>query len=242
MASRQVLLLGLLICMLAPAAEAYSDAQAFTNSHLISYGSDFSILRTVSDNSITTADLNFDSFGEINTELETEGGDGEIEQSLFFSAEKAAGFSGYASLSHSVEGTGVLSMDAKMTCSGRSSTSPSSDNTHVESQSYGLTMAAPGTDDYALSILGGHETKTDGALTPVPEWMTEEPKEYCVAFEPYSLDFECPADFLSQDIDLDFLVRENDVAMYDYDFGRNLDVGDAACQVNMQLTHVERDK
>ncbi len=237
-----MLLLGSLICMLAPMAEAYSDAQAFTNSHLISYGSDFSILRTVSDNSITTADLNFDSFGEVSTELETEGGNGEIEQSLFFSAERAAGFNGYASLSHSVSGTDVLSMESRMACGGGSSTSPSSDRTHVESQSYGLTMAAPGTDDYALSLTGGHETKTNGALVPVPEWMTEEPKEYSVSLEPCSLDFEYPADFLSQDVDLDFLVRENDVAMYDYDFERMLEVGDVACQVDMQLTHVERDR
>lgn len=237
-----MLLLGLLICVLVPLAEGYSDAQAFTNSHLISYGSDFSILRTVSDNSINTADLCFDSFGEVSTELETEGGDGEIGQSLFFSAERAEGFSGYASLSHSVAGTDVLSMDSSMTCSGYLSTSPSSDRTHVESQSYGLTMAAPGTDDYSLSLTGGHETKTNGALTPVPEWMTEEPKEFCVSLEPYSLDFECPADFLSEDVDLDFLVRENDVALYNYDFERKLEVGDVSCQVDMQLMHVERDK
>jgi hypothetical protein len=236
-----MLALSMLICMLVPLAEAYSDAQAFTNSHLISYGSDFSILRTVSDNSITTADLDFDSFGEVSTELETEGGDGEIEQTLFFSAERAAGFSGYASLSHSVSGTGVLSMNSNMACSGQSSTAPSSDQSQVVSQSYGLTMAAPGTDDYTLSLSGGYETKTNGAVMPVPEWMTEDPKEFSVSLEHCSLDFEHPADFLSQDVDLDFIVRGNEVAVYDYGLQRTLEMGDAACQVDMELMHVERD-
>lgn len=236
-----MLALCLLIYMQAPLVEAYSDAQAFTNSHLISYGSDFSILRTVSDNSITTADLNFDSFGEVSTELETEGGDGEIDQSLFFSAERAAGFSGYASLSHSVSGSGVISMNSRMVCSGQSSTSPSLDQSHAESQSYGLTMAQPGTDDYTLSLSGGYETKTNGALTPVPEWMTEEPKEFSVSLEPCYLNFQYPADFFSQDVDLDFLVRGNDVAVYDYDLERIIEIGDASCQVDMELMHVERD-
>jgi hypothetical protein len=241
LALRLKLVLGLLICMQVPLIEAYSDAQAFTNSHLISYGSDFSILRTVSDNSITTADLDFDSFGEVSTELETEGGDGEIEQTLFFSAERAAGFSGYASLSHSVSGTGVLSMNSNMVCSGQSSTAPSLDQSHVESQSYGLTMVVPGTDDYSLSLSGGYETRTNGALAPVPEWMTEEPKEFSVSLEHCSLDLEYPADFLSQDVDLEFIVRGNDVAVYDYDLERTLEIGDAACKVDMELMHVERD-
>jgi len=241
MAQRQMLALGLLVFMLASLAEASTDAQAFTTSHLISYGSDFSILRTVSDNSITTADLNFDSTGEVSTQLMTEGGDGEIEQTLFFSAERAAGVSGYASLSHSVTGSNVLSMNSKMVCNGISSAAPSIDYTEIESQSYGLTMALPGTKDYTLSLSGSYETKTNGGLAAVPIWMTEESKEYSVVLEPFPLDFDNAADSLSQDISLDFVVSQNDVALYNYDFERMLEMGDAACQVDMELTHVERD-
>ncbi len=227
------------LCMLIPLAEASSDAEAFTNSHLISYGSDFSVLRTISSNLITTPDLNFQSFGEINTELRQSGGNSEIEQELYFSAEKEAAFSGYGSLSHSFSGENVLFMDSKMKCSGLSTVARSSDFTKVESTSTGLTIALPGTNDYELSLSGGHNTKSTATTIPVPLWTTEEVKEFSVVFDEDPLDFDVPAK-ISQDVDVDFLVYENDLAFYEYDFEREMAVGDITSIVDMQLQHAMR--
>lgn len=239
---RPLLALGLALCVLVPLAGASSDAEAFTSSHLKSYGSDFSALRTITSNQITTPDLDFQSFGEVNTELEMIGGNSEIGQTLYFSAEKDAGFNGYGSLSHSFSGENVVAMDSKMTCGGLSTVTRSTDFTKVESTSTGMTMALPGTEDYELSLTGGHNTKTTASTVPIPMWMTEEVKGFYVVFEEDPLDFDIPADSLSQDVDVDFLVAENDLAYYDYDFKRDTDVEDISSRADMQLQHIVRSE
>jgi hypothetical protein len=238
---RPLLALGLALCVLIPLAEASSDAEAFTNSHLISYGSDFSALRTISNNLIATPDLDFQSFGEINTDLEMSGGTSEIEQSLYFSAEKTDGFSGYGSMSHSFTANNALYADSKMKCGGLSTVANSYDWTKVESTATGLTIALPGTLDYELSLTGGYDTRTTATAIPIPLWMTEEVTGFSVTFDPDDLEFDRPADFISQNTDIDFRVAENDLAYYGYDFERELEVGDISCRADMQLQHVDRD-
>ena len=80
---------GLVLCMLSMSALADTEASAFTNSILSSYGSTFSSARTISTNDITTPDLDFKSNGAMTTELATSsGGSTTIGQNLSFWASK----------------------------------------------------------------------------------------------------------------------------------------------------------
>ncbi len=238
---RHLQALGLALCMLIPLADAASDAEAFTKSNLISYGSDFSVLRTFTNNLVSTPDLNFQSFGEVNTELTTVGGDSTIEQSLYFSAEKTADFASYGSLSHSFTAENAIHADAKMTCSGYSAVTNSYEWTTVESTATGLTIALPGTEDYELSLTGGYNTKTNTGTIPIPLWMIEEVKEFTLTFDYIDLDWDEPVDNLHENAVVDFVVLENDLASYNYDFERDISEGDTSCEVDMELTHIVRD-
>lgn len=234
----RLVVLGLVLCALSLPASAYSETSTSTTSHLISYGSDFSALRTLSNNYATMPDLNTKSSGEVTTELKMkEDGITEMGQGLYFSANKYRGYGGYASLSSSVVGTGVLGMESKTTSTGKSTvTNPLLDpeaRTKVETQSFGLGLASPGTDDYQFVVGGGHNTQTTAGLSPVYSWEMKPPKTFTVSFEANPLELDRPADFFSQDVSLKYGISENVLDYYSYGFSQALKVDDVACQSGM---------
>jgi len=229
----------LVLCMLSMPALAATEASAFTNSILSSYGSAFSSAKTISTNHITTPDIDFKSNGAITTELATSNdGNTKIGQNLYFLGTSGVGFGGYGLVSQSVEGTNVNSMISKMSVGGGSTVSQSNDNTKVESTSSGVGLANPGTTDYEFALSGGHNTLTTGGVAPVPIYMTDETsKEFSVTFEPYSFNLDLPADVLNEDVSVNFQIQNNMLAAAGYDFKRDMTMGDVSCNTEMDYYH-----
>jgi hypothetical protein len=130
-------------------------------------------------------------------------------------------------------------MNSKMQVGGGSTISPSNDNTKVESTSSGVGLANPGTTDYKFTLSGGHNTFTTAAVAQVPTYMTEDPKEYSVTFDPYPLNLDLPADVLKEDVSVNFQVENNMLAAAGYDFNRDLTIGDVSCNTEMDYYHRE---
>jgi hypothetical protein len=221
---KSVLAAAVVLSTLIASAYAATESTAFTNSHLISYGSDFSAAKTISKNEISTSDLNFKSEGSVVTEISlADSGISEIYQGLYFSGSANGGFGGSSSLYSSVSGENVIEMSSAISGTAMTTISTSNDNTKVESTSAGAVMVNPGTNKYELTEEGGHETITNSGVVSLPLWMIDEtPKEYTVSFESYPLEFEEPADFASEDVQLNYGTYYNLLSYYAYDFSRTV--------------------
>jgi hypothetical protein len=219
-------------------AGAVTESSAYAISNLISYGSDFSAVRTVSDNSVITPDLNFNSDGIINTEYTLgEKGSYNLIQGITSSEDNNGGLDGSCTFYNTFSGSQVT--DANLKLIGTLKTSyPNNVNPYkAETTNFGFSLASPGTDDYTFSLTGGHKTVSTATLTPAPEWQTEDPKIYSVSLDEYPINLDQPADLLQDNVKLNFNVAENKVAYYDYDFSRNLEIGDVSSSSAMQLFH-----
>lgn len=134
------ILLGLFIS----SAEAATDASAYTLSELTVDHSDLSLLRTVSDNYVFTPDLSFRGFGEVSSQIATNGGGGDFSQEMNFNAGQYNGLYGMSAQSNSFAWKGATKIKTSVT--GTVSTfayNPSKDE--VESIASGLVVADPGT-------------------------------------------------------------------------------------------------
>lgn len=228
----------LMLALIPSLAGAVTESSAYAISNLISQGSDFSAVRTISDNSVTTPDLNFNSDGIINTEYTMgEKGSYNLIQGITSSADNNGGLDGSCTFYNMFSGTQVT--DANLKLIGILKTSyPNNVNPYkAETTNFGFSLASPGTNDYTFSLTGGHKTVSTAALAPAPEWQTEDPKTFSVSLDEYPIDLDQPADLLKDNVKLDFNVAENKIAYYDYDFSRELEIGDVSSSSAMQLFH-----
>ncbi len=212
---------------------AATDASAFTQATLKVDRSDFSLVRTLSENYVFTNDLNFKGSGEIDGQITTDGGGGEYLQSMAFTAGQNGHLYGLSTRSAAFSWTGATHVKTSLV--GTTSTAvfnpvPGG----VESIASGLTMANPGTYNYDLILAGGHETKTNS----VTSQFRPRPIEAKVAMNIPELVMDMPADTLNQDIKLNYLINDNGFAYYGYDFYRELDIGDINCKSEMEFVHL----
>ena len=228
---------GLMLCLLAYPTYAGSDANAFTKSHLISYGSDFSAAKTISNNEISTPDLNFKSEGEVITEITmNEGGISEIYQNLYFSAGRYRGFSGYGSASSSYSGRNVKELKSEISGTATTTVSHTHDITRVKSTSTGAAMASPGTEEYEFSISGGHNTVTDAAVYSIPKWMIDRPDMVInFSLQTDAIEWDEGMDVVDQDIMFDYGISNYQLAFYSYDYSSTLQLGDTTCECEMEF-------
>lgn len=230
----------MLLALMPSLAGAETESSAYSISNLVSLNSDFSALRTILDNSVISPDLHFNSDGIINTEYRMgKKGSYTLTQGITSAADNNGGLDGSGTFYNSFSGAQVTDANLKLIGSLRTSY-PNTINTHkVETTNFGFSLASPGTDDYTFTLTGGHKTVSTATLKPAPEWQTEEPKIFTVSLDEYPMKFDQPADKLQDNLKLDFNVAENKVAYYDYDFSRNLDMGDVSSSSAMKLLHKE---
>jgi hypothetical protein len=226
----------ILLALSITSAEAATDASAFSFAELNVPHTDFSAVRTVSDNYVLTPDLNFKGKGEITGEITTNGGGGQFSQGLYFSAGQNGNSGLYGMSSRSSLFTWGGATKIKTDMKGTVSTfvyNPLPGG--VVSECSGFSIASPGNTIYDFSLSGGHTTVTNAVTSK----FRVDPMEYTVALDIPELDLDQPADLLSQDVKLDYMVdaESQALAYYGYDFQRDLSIGDIDCQSSMDLVH-----
>lgn len=238
-----VLLVLLVACV--QSANAATDANAFTISKLTVEGTDLAVVRTLSDNLVSTPDLYFQGKGAVTSTIKTDSpaGGGEFVQSMFFAAQQSGTLSGMATESRAFEWKGVTEVRTNVfgtvvTAVSDPRYNPAVQRDWVESSSSGMTIASTGGADYELALTGGHNTVTN--TIPVRTSGTLPPgyvKEYTGSFELHPLELDAPADLFSESINFGFVVNDMGQVSYGYDFSRELGIGDINCKSAMKLVH-----
>jgi hypothetical protein len=109
----------------------------------------------------------------------------------------------------------------------------------VQSISSGLCMADPGSEEYELSIVGGHSTLTNAALQPATDGSgSSKTITASISMNLYPLVFEVPAEAFDQDINLDLKIENNNIAGYSYDFSRAIELEDTTFESGMNLLQI----
>jgi hypothetical protein len=236
---------GIALCLLSVCAQAFSDTEVSTKSFLFSYNTDFSALRTIMSNHVTTPELDLQSDGRITTTVELEdGGSANIEQSSIFTGGRDASgkYNGQGRFSSSASGIGMSKINQNIFFSGLCFFTNVEDDmesrTKVESKSMGVALASPGTNDYLFGLETQSQTMTNARLLRVPKWMTEDPKIFTVSLESEPLDVEEPMDSISQDINLDFHLFENELYGYNYDFSKVIENDETTFNSQMKFAKI----
>lgn len=239
-------LLLILIAGQAMQVEGATDAYAFTQSELTASGTDSAVVRTLSNNLVSTPDLFFQGTAAVTSTIETntpEGG-GKFVQGLYFSAQQSGSLSGISIESRAFEWTGVTEvrttiMGSVITAVSDPRYNPEVQRDWVESSSSGMTITSAGTDDYELVLSGGHETFTNAIPVRknavLPAGFV---KEYEGSFELYPVEMDTESDLFDESIDFSFGINEMDQVNFKYDFSRELEIEDINCKSDMTLLHL----
>jgi hypothetical protein len=224
-------LAGLAVLLAMSTAGAITEVNAFTNSNLISYDSNFSALKTISEGSFTLPNVKYKFSGETTTDVSlSERGTSNITQIITFSAPNKTASGGLVSIENHVICTNATKFDTRI--SGSTSVSSLAENsTTVRSTSFGLGIASTGSGNYSFSVSGGHYTEADHQVTAD---TTGNPSAYNISFEMYPLDLTEPAN-IDQDIKLEYGVDDGDLCYYGYNFYRGMEVGDVSSICEMEL-------
>jgi hypothetical protein len=224
---KSIVAVGMAVCLLSLYAAAYTDAEVSTRSFLFSYDTDFSALRTITANQITTPELDLLANGRITTTVNVENsGTANIEQISLFSGGRDASnyYKGAGSLFSSATGTGLSRINEEIYFSGLCFISNPENNpvarNKVESKSLGVSMASPGTNDYLFGVESESQTLTDAPIQRVPNWMTEDPKIFTLSLKVDPLQSETPQDYVNENVNLNFQLYQNELYSYDYDFSK----------------------
>ena len=237
---KKILLYAVMLIMLASAAEGASDTIASTISRLVSYETDFSALRTISDSSVSTPDLNFMSTGQVDSSIHfSSPTTAKIEQGTSFEGIRNGNFGGLASFSSSVSGKGVTGTSSSITGTAYATASNPTDAGMVQSISNGICMADPGSDEYEMSINGGHSTLTNAPIQPTSGSSgSAKSITASITMNLYPLVFEVPADNFYQDVNLDLKMENDNLAGYSYDFSQAIALADTTCESGMNLFQI----
>jgi hypothetical protein len=231
----QIVALFVIVLIFASSADATTSAIASTESKFASQYSDAYILRTVSNNLQSSPDLSFRSMGLVNTlVLKDPDGSSETTQTMYFSADNVGDPKGYCTESSNVVGSNVKKIDTMFKSNMVIGLSTEGDTTKVESTSIGAGLVAADSDLYSLSVTGGHNTKTDAALVPVPIGSMN-PKTFSLSFDINPVEFETPAQVFNQDLVVDYGVTDNKLDYYAYDFGRVIWLNDIGFKADMTV-------
>ena len=238
-------LIAVLLLACVQSAAAATDAEAYTISMLTVEGTDLAVVRTLSDNLVSTPDLYFQGKGAVTSTIRTDSpaGGGDFVQSMFFAAQQSGTLSGMATESRAFEWKGVTEVRTNVfgtvvTAVSDPRFNPAVQRDWVESSSSGMTIASTGGADYELALTGGHNTitntipvRTSGTL---PAGYV---KEYTGSFELHPLELDAPADLFSESINFGFVVDDMGQVSYGFDFSRELGIGDINCKSAMKLVH-----
>lgn len=224
--------------MLMIAADAATDARTSTNSYLISYNTISSDARTVSENYISTPDLILKSEGQVDGNVIMDSPSTSIiKQGLSFEGLRNGGFGSKASFSSAIAAENVKSADSVMTGYSQTIITTPTDFSKVNTESFGMTLANPGTDDYQLSVTGSQSTKTNAALQPLND-RESVIRNFKVEFDLYPLEMETPADLFVQNMDVNYKVENNEITALAYDFSRQLEMDDISFVSEMNLVQL----
>ncbi|MDF0594306.1 hypothetical protein P0O24_12020 [Methanotrichaceae archaeon M04Ac] len=233
-----------LLAACAQSASAGTDASAFTISELKVEGTDLAVVRTLSDNLVSTPDLYFQGKGEVTSTIRTDSpaGGGDFVQSMFFAAQQSGTLSGMATESRAFEWKGVTEVRTNVfgtvvTAVSDPRFNPEVQRDWVESSSSGMTIASTGGADYDLALTGGHNTVTNTIPVRSGTLPAGYVKEYTGSFELHPLELDAPADLFSESINFGFVVDDMGQVSYGYDFSRELGIGDINCKSTMKLVH-----
>jgi hypothetical protein len=221
------------------AAHATTVASASTSSEFSSDESDAYVFRTISNNLQCAPDFSFRSMGMVNTlVLKDPGGSSETTQKMYFSANNIENQQGYCSQSNEVVGTNIKKVDAQLNSNLVMGIFNGGDPTKVESSSIGAGLVAADSDLYSLSVTGGHTTRTNAALIPVPIESLY-PTTYSLTYDIDPVEFDTPAEEFNQDVNVKFGVSNNELDYYAYDFSRVILLDDIGFMAEMTVIHDE---
>lgn len=234
---KTIVLCAIMLSLMASAADGATNAIASTISHLVSYETDYSALRTISEGTVSTPDLNFKTTGQVDSNIRLlSPSTTEIMQGTSFEGMRNWNYGGLASFSSSVSGRGVISSGSSISGTAYTTVRNPTDASMVQSISSGLCLADPGSKEYELSIVGSHSTLTNAALQPVSDSSgSSKTLAASITMNLFPLEFDVPADTLYQDINLDLKIENNNLAGYSYDFAREIKLEDATCESGMNL-------
>jgi hypothetical protein len=239
---KSVLVVGVAVYLLSLCAAAFSDMEASTNSFLFSYDTDFSALRTISSNHLTTPELDLTSNGKITTSVNVQNGGlaNIIQNSLFSGGRDASGYyRSTGTLFSSATGIGLSKINEEISFSGLCTVSNPANNPEVknkvESKSLGVSMASPGTNDYLFGVQSISNVITDAPIQKVRKWETEDPKIFTLSLVTVPLDVDTPADLTNENIQFDFGLYENNLDYYNYDFSKTIENGDTTFTSQMKF-------
>jgi hypothetical protein len=228
--------------LLSLCAAAYSDAEVSTESFLQSNDTAFSALRTITANYVTTPELDFRSNGRITTTVNVENGGAAniVQNSLFSGGRDASGnYRGSGSLFSSASGIGISKINSQIYFTGLCFVSNPQDNpevkTKVESKSFGVSMASPGTSDYLFGVQSKSNVLTNAPILRVPHWMTEDPKIFTISMDLDPLQVDKPLDKVDETIKINYDLFENELYSYDYDFSRTIQNDDTTFESMMKF-------
>jgi len=237
----------ILICMVALVTQAsgLTTTSASTNSLLISTQAESASVRTISESSISTPDLNYNNNGQVDSCVTQPGGGAAIiSQGINSSAQNYGGLGGGASFYAHVTATNAS--DSQIIMKGTSTTAVSNnqDTSKIESQSFGLGMAKPGEGDYLFTTTGNQTTITDMvyALSPIVNVhlidLSKKDKTLEIAFKQNAQELAPPADFIQQNVDFKYNEIYNVPTYYGYDFTSTIGVKDTTCSSYMNFVHL----
>lgn len=239
MRSNILILMLILIC--ASSADAATDTSAFTMSKVSAQGTDLVVIKTLSDNFVSTPDLFFRGTGNTISKIKTDSnlGGGEFSELMVFSAERSGDISGMAYESRAFSWKGVTEIRSNIIGSVTTGacypeSNPSYQNGFVESRSAGAAVANVGTKEYELILTGGHNTVTN----TIPIRRSDiHPTTYSVEFSLMPLEMDTPADVFNQAVDFGFNVNSGEQLYYGYSFYRELGIGDTTCRSAMDYMY-----
>jgi hypothetical protein len=230
------------IIALASQACGASQTSAFTNSFLVSSCSEFAASRTISENFVTTPDLNYKSSGQVDSYVtQPGGGNAIINQEINSMAQNIGKLGGMASFSSKVTASNVKSSSLIMTGVSTTEVCNKQDNSKIESQTFGLGLAKPGEGEYSFEVNGEQTTVSNmaPALAVIPVYNNELlNKELIIAFEQIPSEFEKPVDVIKQEVNFDYGTYNNQPTFYNYDVTNTIAVEDTTCSSSMSFSHV----
>jgi hypothetical protein len=239
---RVIVLILVGIVVLASEACGITQTSAFTNSFLVSSFSDLAASRTISENFVTTPDLNYKSNGQVDSYVtQPGGGNAIISQEINSMAQNIGKLGGMASFNSKVTATNVGSSSLIMKGTSTTEVCNRQDNSKIESRTFGLGIAKPGEGEYSFIVNGEQESTSNmvPALAVIPVYNNELlNKELIIAFEQIPSEFETPVDVIKQEVNFDYGTYNNQPTFYNYDVTNTIAVEDTTCSSSMSFSHV----